>query len=510
MMIVSSKMAGRRQGFQSPFISMPLWARASLIFYFAFFHFLAPAMVQISPYATNSTSIWLVLAQGLYVALLIFPLVFYRSDYGWLHPLVFPSLLAAVKSVVKAPLQIVDPFFSAPVTFDIATSSSALSLKSLSEADLSDQRVGLTLLYCFALVIYYIAFFWGPRFRVPEWTFHKPSNVQLKCLSIALVCVLICSAFIISRGGLEAQIVAMRGGRSAAFSGYGQFGVIAGFSVLAMLSWFAFDAKAARTPIFWIMLIAVLLNVLAVLGARSSVINPAIMFVMVWWAHSGRARIFPVTMMIFAALMFFGVVGLMRQDYSATTVDWSVLSLERSGEWLENARSETTSRQNEESDLAAFAGTERSGFLFGRTYLGAIFFWVPRAFWADKPRSADAYNMYVNYGGREITDNFETRIWGIPVGAVVEAFWNFHLLGVVLVFGLYGLLHQWLARLVSAYPNAPAVRVVYCMLIVNFMGTSNSFVGSIRQILFLLGLFVVLGVIGKMNKREVLQGVRSR
>ncbi|MBC7102901.1 MAG: hypothetical protein H5U13_06710, partial [Parvibaculum sp.] len=420
----------------SPFLPMPLWARIGLVFYFGVYHLLGPALAQAFAYQAPPYVELLILAKALFVFLLLLPVLFYRPSYGWLHPLIFPSIFVTAKSVLKDPVQLIDPLRSAPVSFDGGSTSSAFSISTLSDADLSEARIWLTLLYCFALVVYYAAFFWGPRLRVPRLAFRRPSNQQIKWIAVAGISVLICSAFIVSQGGLEAQIAIMRGGRSAAFSGLGQFLVLADLGVMVMLTWFAFDRSAMRNPLFWGMLMVAFVNTIVVSGARSALIYPLVMFMMIWWMQTGRARLGVAAIAAVVSLFFFGLAGIIRQDYGSTDVDWSILDPSRASEWIEAAREEAEWRGSEESDLAAFAGVDDAGLLKGRTYLGAAAFWIPRAIWPDKPRSADAYNMYVNFAGREIDGEFEGRIWGIPVGAEVEAFWNFHLPGVVLVFFL--------------------------------------------------------------------------
>ncbi|PKP78749.1 MAG: hypothetical protein CVT81_02305 [Alphaproteobacteria bacterium HGW-Alphaproteobacteria-3] len=488
---------------------MPLWARVGFVFYFAVYHLLGPAIAQAFAYQAPPYVELLILAEALHVFLLLLPVLFYHPSYGWLHPLIFPSIFVAAKSVLKDPVQLIDPLRSAPVSFDGGSSSRAFSISTLSDADLSEARIWLTLLYCFALAVYYAAFFWGPRFRVPRIAFRRPSNQQVKWIAAAGLIILVCSAFIVSQGGLAAQIAIMRGGRSAAFSGLGQFLVLAGLGVMVMLSWLAFDRSALRNPLFWGMLMVALVNTVVVSGARSALIYPLVMFMMIWWMQTGRARIGVAAIAAVVSLFFFGLAGIIRQDYGATDVDWSILDPTRAAEWIEAAREEAEWRGNEESDLAAFAGVDDAGLLMGRTYLGAAAFWIPRAIWPDKPRSADSYNMYVNFVGREIGDEFEVRIWGIPVGAEVEAFWNFHLPGVVLIFFFLGAFHRWLANLFVAYPGEPAIQVLYAYVLVNFVGTSMSFVTTIRMVLALLVLYSVFGALGVVRRRRMAPVLRS-
>lgn len=74
--------------------------------------------------------------------------------------------------------------------------------------------------------------------------------------------------------------------------------------------------------------------------------------------------------------------------------------------------------------------TEIEGYSFGKQFLGAAFFWVPRSIWTDKPIGTGA--MVAKGLGYDFT-NLSAPLW-------VEFYINFGNLGVLIGFILYGVL----------------------------------------------------------------------
>jgi hypothetical protein len=65
--------------------------------------------------------------------------------------------------------------------------------------------------------------------------------------------------------------------------------------------------------------------------------------------------------------------------------------------------------------------------------------------------------------------------WGLPPGAVGEAYWNFHVPGVLVVFFLFGVFKRWLANLVIHYPEAPGIMAIYMISLFYFDPSQNGF-----------------------------------
>ncbi|MEL7029116.1 MAG: hypothetical protein AAGL49_07860, partial [Pseudomonadota bacterium] len=279
-------------------------------------------------------------------------------------------------------------------------------------------------------------------------------------------------------------------------AGFGPVMDIGEFGMVIALIWFVYTKRSFLNPLFLAGLGLAAASALLVTGARSSLIAPLVTLVLLWWWKSGRIMIGPSLGLALAALAVFGAWGAIRQDYGNTQVDWSVLSFENVEEWFGGATEEIARRNDEEGDLAAFAGAREKGLLYGRTYVGSVLFFVPRAIWSDKPRSVDTYNMFINFAGGEIDQRLpKSGVWGIPAGPVAEAFWNFHLPGVVVIFTAFGVFHRWMSLFIQKYRAVPAMWVVYVYVLSNFYASGLSFVSTIRDLVFLIAFLMVLRVI---------------
>lgn len=463
----------------SVFLDMPLWARAAIVSYLLVYHFLFPACGEAFFPSTAPMLVERAMAEGLQVVLLSLPFVFYRRGFGWLHPLILPTLLVIVKGVMTNPAHLIDPFANPIASFENFMSSRAYSMRVLTEDGAARMRLGYTIVANLALVAYYCGYFLLPRMRVPAIRFREARNVRAVCLVAVGLCVAAAMAMIVVRGGLGSHLVSLRGFRSVALRGYGPVLVIANFSMIILLIWYAHERRAWRNPLFWVSYAACAFITVVSSGSRSAVVYGSMTLVFMWWRKSGRARIAPAIGFAIIAFFFFGLFGLIRQDYGSRTVNYSILSFEQADAWLENARAESARRQGEESDLAAYAGSSR-GLLWGRTYVSGLLFWLPRNLWQAKPRSADAYNMHVNVQGRSLDEALGEDVWGYPVSGRMEAFWNFHLPGVVIVFGLFGVFHRWLAGFITRYEDVPFAWALYLLVVTYFTASSISFVTTMR------------------------------
>ena len=203
----------------SPFLHMGVKLRWLVIGYLVFYRIIFPTI----SYAQMGHSEQLFLVRWIielfYTMLLAYPLVFYRQGYGWLHPLIIPTIFDIIKDTGKNPFHLVLPLDAPLISFTNATTSYARVLTSLPVDDLATMRVYEGLLRCFALAVYYFFFLNLPRMKVPQVRFAPPRNIAISSIAGIGICLGIALAFLMSQGGLSAWIVAMRGGRAALFSG---------------------------------------------------------------------------------------------------------------------------------------------------------------------------------------------------------------------------------------------------------------------------------------------------
>jgi hypothetical protein len=102
---------------------------------------------------------------------------------------------------------------------------------------------------------------------------------------------------------------------------------------------------------------------------------------------------------------------------------------------------------------------EEVDLLYGQGYARYPALFIPRAFWPSKPEGIGIWAAW---------QFFQSTSGGTPPGSVGEAYWNFHLPGVVIVFLIYGMILSWAGRLMLNYPYSTAVITIYAILVINF------------------------------------------
>jgi oligosaccharide repeat unit polymerase len=468
--------------------------RVLLVGYLVLYDWLFPAISANYSDDASGYLIARVLVHLAYVLLLCFPLIFYRREYGFLHPLILPTLFTILKQVGESPLSLVQPFANSAFSFNVSTTSPAVSLAALSHGQLAFTRLELDAGKSLALVCLYAGYFLFRHIRVPRATLHEPRRVGPVCFAATMACVGVSFAFIeVFGGGISSLLVAERNGRNQLFNGLGQFLQIAEFSLLPALVWFAYRRRPALNPWWLVAFVSACLASLLTTGSRSSVILPLAILMFLWWRKAGRVVIAPGIALALVALVLVGAFGAIRDSYGSQSLDTSVLSVNAVGGNIANANAEFQSRNSQESDLAAFAGAAHSR-LDGRSYVGAIAFLIPRAIWPRKPRSGDTYNMAVNFEGRSIGNYLNGKTWGVPMGPVAEAYWNFGIPGIVIVFLVLALIFRWLSELVWRNPESLAMLVVAVWVGLNLSGTSLSFISNARDLVLLGLLYYALGI----------------
>src|SRR5687768_13364762 len=135
-----------------------------------------------------------------YEAMLFAPLVFYRREWGWLHPLLFPSLFGLAKAVLTAPGQLLAPlalFYAPPDTplFHVA-------LQQWAQHDIALAMIKAKLIMILGLSAYYFGFFLAPRPPVPHVPHYPARSPAPKALAMVGLSLALFTAFMQMRGGL--------------------------------------------------------------------------------------------------------------------------------------------------------------------------------------------------------------------------------------------------------------------------------------------------------------------
>ena len=124
---------------------------------------------------------------------------------------------------------------------------------------------------------------------------------------------------------------------------------------------------------------------------------------------------------------------------------------------------------------------DQSPLLWGSSYLLILGRPIPRIIWPTKPRGTDFMAGLVFFGSP----------WGVPPGAVGEAYWNFYIPGVIGVFFLFGIFLRWLAKLYVKYRQHGVMALFYAYTIFIFTPDENTITiwmqGLIPILIFCLG-----------------------
>lgn len=479
---------------ESPFLPLGQVVRCAFLFYLFAYRVIFPLFAALTNDGARDLLEMRFIAELFYTCLIAYPFIFYRREYGWLHPLVLPVFWELGKALAKNPLTLIFPFDFPLVDFTVETHSAAAVL-SMSNIDLAWARLQLTLVYCLAHAAYLAMFLFGPTFKVPRLRLYRPQRIGLVASAFIVTAMGLASVFVVAKGGVSELLVAMRGGRHVLFEGYGQYVNAALLAPTIALAWYVYEKRPLTNVFFLGGLAASLITALIVSGSRGSVILSGLTLMLLWWKRRGKAALLPMVAGAVLGLVVLGGFGSIRQAYTTTSVDTSVFNPTQLGSTIQHAYDEISIRDDEESALAVMVGSTKKGLLWGRSYLNAAVFWIPRAIWDDKPVGVDFYNMWINFNDNQLSSTpRDWGTWGIPVNGEMEAYWNFGLPGVLVVFGLLGAFNATLAKAAYVYRRVPIFWVLYVSTVLTLGGTSKSVVDLIRTLILLAIFMLAAGI----------------
>lgn len=414
---------------------------------------------------------------------------------GWLHPLIFPTLLGLAMALVQSPTTLLYPFFC--WTQPVGPPFYHVYLPGWSDRALSLAHLKGDFLILLSVLALYLGFilFGGRTTRI---RFHPPRHFTPKML-IIFGCLFAVFVYIIqSRGGIVAHMSSFGEGRHRALGEIGHLTVLAGFTKTVLLVWYIFDKDIIKKPWFLAIFAISLATQFILSGSRGSTLMPITWMLAVWIFHN---RSIPAGRILIAGIFTFialGVLGEVRTspwESDTGEVDFSALTEFELTEAVDAAQSELDSRTKSAAFLPVVALTpDHIDLLWGTSYAGAVGFFVPRTLWPTKPRGIGAHVGAIIVNGRDTAEGYEGG--GVPPGAVAEAYWNFHIPGVIGIFFLFGAFRRWLANLMLKRSGEPAAVTIYLLSVVLILSpTSILIIPYIQKMILLAAMFFVLGVL---------------
>ena len=385
-------------------------------------------------------------------ALLFAPFLIARvKGWGWFHPLVFTSLWLFVRQVLPKSGLFVDGL------------SYHEALPGYTEASLNLLVAYGLGLQAFALGITYLGYATAPRFKVPSLSLAKPSRPLLKTILIGGIAGLAFYRIVSAVGGIG-QLILLRGagliGRTKAYGG-GQWIFLVEQLTNACVIWFATDDRAVKRLSFWGLFVLSLALVFGATGSRSGVLFPVLFLLLIWSIRHHRIPFKTIGGAAVVGIFLIGFLGELRGDrslltkpFSESTTDVSASPIEGFSEGIRTIAEYSGSAEGMYPILARVPDEE--SLLLGKSYASLLALPIPRAIWLNKPEAAGtlAGQVFFDSPGR-----------GVPPGSVGEAYWNFHLLGIIAVFLAWGWFLKWIGRVYLENRESEAVIAFYAVTI---------------------------------------------
>lgn len=481
----------------SPFLPMKPQHRAFIVGCFGLFLLI----VMISSVGAGSSHVeWIPLALTLYVALLVIPFVGYKRSFGWLHPVVFTSIMSLFQLFREYSK------YSGGIEWHIALPGySPSALSGLVSYELMLQSIGT--------LAYYAGFFYLPTLRVPRLTFAQPRTMNLKIPAIVGFSFMVFIVYLFIQGGLSAHLLSWGQSRHVALAGEFYFSLFISFAAYGTILWMALEPGVVRQPIFWVCALASLIMIFLTTGSRSSVIYMVLLALMVDMLRRQKIPAAKLLILGLASVIVVSVLGEFRRGtYKQSNdgrVDTSAFSSSQSvGDLFSQGTSEVVNRgTTEDAALPILARVpEEIDLLYGESYLAVITLPIPRGMWTwgEKPALI---------GGRVGRTFFSTQA-GVPPGAVGESYWNFHIPGVIMVFLLFGAFHRWLAKLFVTYRSQSAMILIYVVTLWYIRPVSSAVAGWLIVIVPVLVMMRGLNAIapgrGRADARKLASWNASR
>lgn len=430
---------------------------------------------------TVPQSPWIFLALTLNFVLLLLPLIFYRSSYGWFHPLIFNIFLTLILHLRRAPIYV----------FGM---SGHAGLPGWNPDELNRLVVEELFLRAMGLLLLYTGYWLSVRLPIPQFRFQSPRHLHQKVVATVLFASMIFLLYMQTRGGLISHILSWGRGRRTELAGDSYWGLFIQLGLTACLSWLAFDRKAHLRPLFWGCTLVSLAIVFLMSGSRGDLVYFMVMALMVWLLREQKISLTKPILVAMLGLLLLGILGEFRTSTFSGEVDWRVLTGRTATEEsaFTSAISEVSARSTEGNAVYPILAKvpAQVDFIHGRSYIALLTLPIPRALWAGKPSMT----------GGQVGAVFFHSGAGIPPGPIGEAYWNFGLPGVAIVFLLFGVFYRWIAVGFQQYGHQPAAIILYVVSILCCSEPSTSTIVS--WLITLVLAFSFLWLTGMISLRK--------
>lgn len=473
----------------NPFVAISRSARLVIVVYFVVWRIL-PAMAQLTePVSVGETyHALMVLTQIVIEFLILLPFLITRfagSPIGWVHPLVLPAMFEISLGVLLSPEQLLAPFMGwfpdyRPFWHSLL---GGWSMERIKVAQLQ-----LEMMTLISLIATYFGFaLLRLRWR-PTWTLPKLSGFRIAAVFVLfLIAVLY---FLQREGGIFNHMASLALGRFGMRETSGHFLVLNAFLPFLLILWYLSRPRSIRNPVFLAAFALACIMQFVVTGGRGGMFVPVAALLAAWMLINKRVPVGQVALLGLVAVLSLGALGEVRQSGKDGFVSFEgLLDFDLAAQFEKSQ--EEVERRDIGTGLAVATMVPREvGHLWGRSYISAVTFWVPRSLWREKPRGIGAHVASLLYKGRETAQGYEGAAY--PVGAPAEAYWNFSWPGVILIFVAYGGFIRAIADWYAHEPQNPVAALVVILAVFQFSSPSTVSMVSFLQAVTLLAFTILV------------------
>ena len=321
---------------------------------------------------------------------------------------------------------------------------------------------------------------------------------RLRTLAIVLVAasIGILLVLIAVRGGLSLHMADMARGRFRSMAGLGPLIAAVDLGLIAVLVWAAARPNDVKLPIFLVLMIGAAAAQFISNGARSAAFAVFMMVGLTWALQNRRIPWRLALLLIPLFFMAFGALNIIRTSGAGGQGAAHAIQNADTSDVLSRVQEEIDRRRSLQSSVAVISqGHElMGGPLWGSSYRAAVFAFVPRRIWQEKPRGP----------GSLYTQNFLGEVRegvAVPVGATAEAHWNFGMLGVILISAMYGALIRYAHNLYVSRQDNPFIVTAFVLFVTTFRPSTDDLVLFQQQAVLLLLVYLLARMFAARTRR---------
>lgn len=322
----------------------------------------------------------------------------------------------------------------------------------------------------------------------PKRRFRAFNSVDLRRLLVILIIGVFAgiAAFIYYRGGVDAHLADLARGRFRSLAGLGPLLALFDISTVALVLWMAARPQDAKNPLFIFFIVGVAITQFLSNGSRSATLAVFTTVALAWALRTRRIPWRLAVIMIPIIFLGFGLMNIARTSGFTNESAIEAVASASTSQVLERVQVEIAARRALTSSVPVVTDGWRAtgGPLLGRSYAAAVFAMVPRYIWENKPRGPGSIYAQTFLG--EVREGM-----AIPVTPTAEAYWNFGIVGVILLQMLYGMLLGTVHRLYLSNDDNPFIVSFFLLFATTFQMATDNIVLFQQQLLMFGAIYLL-------------------